>query len=169
MSNNLSSYNDNLHVNNTELIRGNTINQQLHLHNSITNQIERSSQNEVETNNIETNQIHLNKISVFYHNQIEERAIINRGAVSNVKKLGSIRFISINPNGFRPDDTEKVQQFIERVISLQIDVALFSSSDTKWNEHTKASITSQLKVVHYKVKVIALDSNNHTYKYDFHN
>ena len=73
-----------------------------------------------------------------------------------------VRILIVNPNRLQPDDNEKIEQFTESIVDLQINVALISSSNCKWNEYTIESMNSKLKSVYYKVESITADSKDHS-------
>ena len=57
--------------------------------------------------------------------------IINQGYIDEVKNINNTRFIALNPDGFRPENTEKIEMVCQQVIEMEIDVIMLSTPDRR--------------------------------------
>ena len=55
----------------------------------------------------------------------------NQGYIDSKKHKDCIRFLSLNPRGFGPDNEEKMEMMVEAAKKMEIDGILLSSPDRK--------------------------------------
>ena len=51
----------------------------------------------------------------------------NQEFIDGAKKINNIRFIASNPNGFGPENSEKIEILCEKVIEMKIDIKILST------------------------------------------
>ena len=62
---------------------------------------------------------------------IQNEALRNQGFISTTKSKDSVRFFTINLQGFRPDYGEKIEMLKQAIIYHELDVILMSSPDRR--------------------------------------
>ena len=75
-------------------------------------------------------------ISTEYFTSTKEQSqhkIKHKGYIDAKKQEGVIRIFYTNPNGFGPDNFEKIQMLLQSKDRLSLDGVFFSSPDRQWN------------------------------------
>jgi len=97
-----------------------------------------------------------NRINIINNN------LCNPGYIDEVKHRDSIRIIAVNPHGFGPDCTEKIEMLCQKVQEMEIDMILMSSPDRRWTSNRIEQLTNKFRRINKAVEIIATDSGEKT-------
>jgi len=110
------------------------------------------------------NQLDLGEIREGNQNRIDtyqtkiDRSIKNKGYIKKEKNDQTTRIISTNVNGLRPDQNEKINQFIEFMIQNKVNIALLTETNTKWSTDVIDKIDRKLQELGRNTEAIYIDS-----------
>ena len=82
----------------------------------------------------------------------------NQGYVDSKKYKDCIRFLSLNPQGFGPDNDKKMEMIVAAVQKLEIDGIMLSSPDRKWSTSMIDRVKRKFKKLNKEIAMITLDS-----------
>ena len=85
-------------------------------------------------------------------------AIRNRGYVDKVKLKENMRIVTLNIKGCQMKSNQRIREIRESIEKHQIDVALFSESNTKWNTRNCDKVEKEIKQLGKGTMSIAVDS-----------
>ena len=89
--------------------------------------------------------------------------IENKGWINRIKVDSVIRMFYINPRGFGPDKTEKMEKLKKEINDRYIEAVLFSSPDRRWNSIMKEQIRYKFKKIDRNVVINMSDSGDSSY------
>jgi len=82
----------------------------------------------------------------------------NQGYVDSKKHKDYIRFLSLNPWGFGPDNDEKMEMMVAAAQKLEIDGIILSSPDRKLSTSMIDRVKRKFKKINKEIDMITLDS-----------
>ena len=60
------------------------------------------------------------------------RDIINQGFIDSIKDERSVRFLSLNPRGFSPNNREKINMMKQAMVDYGLDMLLLNETNRRW-------------------------------------
>ena len=97
-----------------------------------------------------------------YFDQSENIKIENSGAITNLKAVGNMRVLSINPKGCVPNNQSKMNMLKEAIKKYQIDILMMNETNTKWNTINESRLERQMKSIDRENSIFVADSKEWT-------
>lgn len=97
-----------------------------------------------------------------YFDQSENIRIENSGAITNLKAVGNMRVLSINPKGCVPNNQSKMNMLKEAIKKYQIDILMMNETNTKWNTINESRLERQMKSIDRENSIFVADSKEWT-------
>ena len=81
---------------------------------------------------------------------------------SIVLMINNIRFMTLNPDRFGPENSEKIKILCQKVIDMEIDIIMLSAPNRWWATNIVESIKRQFKQINKNVEIVATNSRENT-------
>ena len=98
-----------------------------------------------------------NRMDKYFMSQSNQQEIKmkNLGHVDPAKQQGIVRLFYANPNGFGPDNEEKIQTLLKNQSRIEFDGIFLSSSDRSWNSRRVDNMKQKLNNIGRSIKINA--------------
>jgi len=83
---------------------------------------------------------------------------VNVGYIDSVKSASNVRFLSLNPHGFRPFDQRKAIMMQQAIQHLSIDVVLLQETNTKWTSSNISKFERNMRAIDRESVIFTADS-----------
>jgi len=115
---------------------------------------DRASEEIIRTPTLLTN---TNLRDYFYENTSSTN--INEGYIDQLKSIGNVRILSLNPNGLKPYDQRKTIMMNQAINRLLIDIVLLQETNTKWTSRNISKLESNVREIDRESVILTADSN----------
>jgi len=99
-------------------------------------------------------------ITEYFNDQIYEMK--NKGYIDEVKIPNTLRILSMNIHGCRPENQRRLDEIKEAIQKYEIDISLFNETNTKWNSINVGRIERVMRSIDKGVLIKTADSKNWT-------
>ena len=94
-----------------------------------------------------------------YFNKNTSSTNINEGYIDQLKSIGNMRILSLNPNGLKPYDQRKTIMMNQAINRLLIDIILLQETNTKWTSRNISKLESNVREIDRESVILTADSN----------
>jgi len=93
-----------------------------------------------------------------HDNNIINNVLNNPGYIANTKQNQNLRIMAMNPNGFGPENLEKMEMMCQKVIEMNIDLILLSAPDRRWTMKRQEIMKKRFQQIDKNIEIVFSDS-----------